>query len=96
MALTKTVACRSAMRRLVAWSNAVPWPALAMTTSSFWMLWVDCRSFTAVAASVSLALSILTMISWLPSPFGRSPRDLEPSLSGSRTAAMTVVFGRKR
>jgi len=51
---------------------------------------------TAAAASVSEPLSILTTMSLLPGPLGRSDRAVEAVLEGSRTQAMVVVEGRER
>ena len=57
---------------------------------------VDFSSLTAVAASVSDALSTLTMTRELLVPLGSELRVLEVAELGSRTQATTVVEDRAR
>ena len=74
-------------------SQSVPKAALAITVSSFMMLYFDLSSLAAASGSVSEVLSILTTIK----------RDLDSTLNSSsvvadewptsRTLAITVIFG---
>ena len=74
----------------------VPMPAFAMTTSS---LSIPCsvrKERTAARASDSLELSSSRTMRWLVREVGMVVKDLEDSLEGERTQAMTVVEGRAR
>lgn len=68
-------------------------PALEMRTSSLVILCVVLSSETAVEGSVSEAESILTVIILLFSPTGTVEKIWRAEVT-SRTAAMTMVFGR--
>jgi hypothetical protein len=68
-------------------------PAFAMTMS-MWAIVV--RDATASFGSVSDRLSILTRMRVLSLPVGREDRLWDVDFEGSRTAAMTVVWGRER
>ncbi len=71
-------------------------PALAMTVPIWVMPCSDCRVCTASKESFSTVLSSLTVISLLEWPVGSLERSFVEGLEGSRTVAMTVVFGRER
>lgn len=71
-------------------------PALAMTVPIWVMPCSNCRVCTASKESFSTVLSSLTVISLLEWPISSLERDFVEGLEGSRTAAMTVVFGRER
>lgn len=69
-------------------------PALAITTSRFVIEWVVFRVSMAVWAEVGDEESMAMRMRVLPSPLGRELSWV--AVEGSRTAAMTVLFGRER
>lgn len=92
-ALTLKWSLIACMETSVALAKSETMPEFAMTLSMWSMFSSLFRCWT---ASVSELLSTLTVMTLLPLPAWREFRDCEDWLDGSRTAAMTVLFGRKR